>query len=204
MAGVSPGAGPRGGSTRRPTGWAAELRFRQKASLLRAFGTADFVDDLLGNGEQVAVSVAFLETSKRVAERLKARGFTVGEINGSQSGSLNEEIRTAFQTGRLDAVVFTVTESISLHQGELPGGERARSLVVHDMRHSAIQLQQIEGRCHRDGKRAIIYYAYAEGTIEEKIAATVVARMASMEGLAGDDTTLLEEIGRVIEASVRD
>ncbi len=193
-----------GGSTRRPTGWAAELRFRQKASLLRAFGTADFVDDLLGNGEQVAVSVAFLETSKRVAERLKARGFTVGEINGSQSGSLNEEIRTAFQTGRLDAVVFTVTESISLHQGELPGGERARSLVVHDMRHSAIQLQQIEGRCHRDGKRAIIYYAYAEGTIEEKIAATVVARMASMEGLAGDDTTLLEEIGRVIEASVRD
>jgi hypothetical protein len=170
--------------------------------LLRAFGTADFVEDLLGSGEQVAVSVAFLETSTRVAEILRARGFTVGEINGKQSGNLNEEIRVAFQAGRLDAVVFTVTESISLHQGELPGGDRARSLLLHDMRHSAIQLQQIEGRCHRDGKRAIIYYAYAENTIEEKITATVLARMASMGGMAGDDTTLLEEIGKVVEAAI--
>jgi hypothetical protein len=34
-----------GGSTRRPTGWAADLRFWQKASLLRTAGTADFVDE---------------------------------------------------------------------------------------------------------------------------------------------------------------
>ena len=73
--------------------------------------------------------------------------------------------------------------------------------MVHDMRHSAIQLQQIEGRCHRDGKRALIYYTYAEDTVEEKIAATVLARMTSMGGMAGDDTTLLEEISRVIETS---
>ena len=192
-----------GGSTRRPTGWAADLRFRQKASLLRTSGTADFVDDLLGNGQQVAVSVAFLETSTMVAEKLQGRGWSVGEINGTQSGDVNEQIRIAFQTGRLDAVVFTVTESISLHQGELPGGNRDRSLVVHDLRHSAIQLQQIEGRCHRDGKRAVIYYAYAEGTVEEKIAATVLARMTSMDGMAGDDTTLLEEIARVIDTSAQ-
>jgi len=192
-----------GGSTRRPTGWAAELRFRQKASLLRTSGTADFVDDLLGNGQQVAVSVAFLETSTMLLEKLSGRGWSVGEINGSgsNSGNRNEEVRIAFQTGKLDVVIFTVTESISLHQGELPGGERARSLVVHDMRHSAIQLQQIEGRCHRDGRRAIIYYAYAEDTIEEKIAATVLSRMATMDGMAGDDTALLEEIARLIDTS---
>jgi hypothetical protein len=95
-----------------------------------------------------------------------------------------------------------VTESISLHQGELPGGDRARALVVHDLRHSAIQLQQIEGRCHRDGQRAIIYYAYAENTVEEKIAATVLVRMASMDGMAGDDTRLLEDIAKIIEASM--
>lgn len=188
-----------GGSTRRPTGWAADLRFRQKASLLRTAGTADFVDDLLGSGQQVAVSVAFLETSAMLADRLKGRGWSVGEINGTQSGELNEATRVAFQTGRLDAVVFTVTESISLHQGELPGGERDRSLLVHDMRHSAIQLQQIEGRCHRDGRRAVIYYAYAESTIEEKIAATVLGRMAAMDGMAGDDTTLLDEIAKIVE-----
>ena len=187
-----------GGSTRRPTGWAADLRFRQKASLLRTAGTADFADDLLEGGQQVAISVAFLETSAMLADKLRRRGFSVGEINGDQSGPANEQTRLAFQTGRLDAVIFTVTESISLHQGELPGGDRERSLVVHDLRHSAIQLQQIEGRCHRDGKRAVIYYAYAEGTVEEAIAGTVVARMAAMEAMAGDDTALLDAIAQIL------
>jgi hypothetical protein len=189
-----------GGSTRKPQGWAADLRFRQKASLLRIPGTVDFCDDLLSNDEQVAVSVAFLETSAMLAETLRGRGWRVGEINGERSGIVNEQTRIVFQTGGLDAVIFTVTESISLHRGEMPGGERERSLVVHDMRHSAIQLQQIEGRCHRDGQHATIFYAYAEETVEEAVAATVIARMAAMEGLAGDDTHLLEAIAGVVEA----
>ena len=84
----------------------------------------------------------------------------------------------------------------------MPGGDRERSLIVHDMRHSAIQLQQVEGRCHRDGQQALIYYAFAEGTIEERIAATVVTRMAAMDGMAGDDTSVMEEIARLIEAAM--
>lgn len=190
-----------GGGTRRAVGWAADLRFRQKASLLRVAGTAAFVDDLLGADQQVAVSVAFLETGALLAQTLRGHGWSVGEINGTASGEANETVRIAFQRGELDAVVFTLTESISLHQGELPGGERVRSLVVHDMRHSAIQIQQIEGRCHRDGRRAVIYYAYAEGTVEEKIAATVLARMTAMDGMAGDDTALLEAIAQVLEGA---
>ena len=67
------------------------------------------------------------------------------------------------------------------------------------MRHSAIQTQQIEGRCHRDGKRAIIYYAFGEGTVEEEIAAKVIGRMASMDGMAGDDTSMIEEIGLLVD-----
>jgi hypothetical protein len=191
-----------GGSTRKPAGWAADLRFRQKASLIRISGTAEFVEDLMANGQQVAISVAFLETSAMLTEKLRARGWSVGEINGERSGEVNEATRVAFQTGQLDAVVFTVTESISLHQGEMPGGEPERSLVVHDLRHSAIQLQQIEGRAHRDGRRAIIYYTYAEGTVEERIGATVVSRMMSMDGMAGDDTRLLEEIAEVMGAEI--
>lgn len=188
-----------GGSTRKPQGWAADLRFRQKASLLRIPGTADFCEDLLGNDEQVAISVAFLETSAMLAETLRGRGWRTAEINGESSGVQNEETRIAFQTGQLDAVIFTVTESISLHRGEMPGGERERALVIHDMRHSAIQLQQIEGRCHRDGQHATIFYAYAEDTVEEAIAGTVIQRMAAMEGLAGDDTRMLEAIAGIVE-----
>lgn len=190
-----------GGSARHPTGWAADLRFRQKASLLRVAGTADFAETLLDNGQQVAISVAFLETGAMIEETLRGRGWRVGQINGAQDAETNEAVRTAFQTGGLDAVVFTVSESISLHQGEMPGGGKPRSLLVHDMRHSGIQLQQIEGRCHRDGRQATVYYAYAEDTVEERIAATVVSRMATMGGLAGDDTAMLEAIARVIDGA---
>jgi hypothetical protein len=191
-----------GGSTRRAAGWAADLRFRQKASLLRIAGTAAFAEDLLTAGEQVAISVAYLETGALLAETLRGHRWCVCEINGEQTGEANEAARIAFQTGECDAVVFTVTESISLHRGEMPGGDKDRSLIVHDMRHSAVQLQQIEGRCHRDGERAVIYYAFAEDTVEERIVATVVTRMAAMDGMAGDDTSVADEIARVIIESV--
>jgi SNF2-related domain len=183
-----------GGSIRTPTGRVADLRFRQKASLLRIAGTADFAETLLENEEQVAISVAFLETGAALASTLASRGWRVGQINGDQSGDMNETTRVAFQQGALDVVVFTVTESISLHQHELEGGERQRALIIHDMRHSAIQLQQIEGRCHRDGQQALIHYAFAEDTVEETITTRVVGRMAAMDGMAGDDIAMFEAI----------
>jgi hypothetical protein len=189
------------GSAKSPAARVAEMRFRQKASLLRIFGQADFVDDLLASGQQVAISVAFLETGTMLEEALRRLGWRVGHITGQRTADENEETRIAYQTGSLDAVVFTVTESISLHQGEMPGGERPRSQVIHDLRHSAIQMQQIEGRSNQDGSKAVVYYTYAEDTIEEAVAAKVVARMASMDGMAGDDTAMLEEIYRVIETA---
>jgi len=191
-----------GGSLRRPTGWAADLRFRQKASLLRIRGTVDLIEDLLGNGFQVAVSVAYLETAALLAAALEARHRRVGRITGAMSAAENEATRIDFQNGRLEIVAFTATESISLHEGELPGGGAPRALVAHDLRYSAIQMAQIEGRCHRNGKAATIWYAFAEATIEEKIAATVIARMLAMDGMAGDDTALLAAIAEVIEAAV--
>ena len=187
-----------GGSHRRPFGWAADLRFRQKASLLRVTGTADFADLLLGAGEQVAISVAFLETGAALLTALESRGWRVGAIDGTQDAEANEAVRQSFQMGDIDAVVFTVSESISLHQGELPGGERTRALVIHDMRHSAIQLAQIEGRCHRDGQAAMIHYAYAEDTVEEEITATVVQRMAAMGAMAGEDNGMFDSIMRCL------
>jgi hypothetical protein len=192
-----------GGSTRRPAGRTAELRYRQKASLLRVPGTEDFVKDLLEQGNAVAISVAFLETSAALVENLRASGWRVDSITGTRSGEENEAARMAFQTGELDAIVFTVTESISLHQNEHAGGDRPRHLVVHDMRHSAIQLRQIEGRCHRDGRHSTVWYVYAEDTVEEGIAALVIERMAAMDGMAGDDTDLIDRISALIEHAIQ-
>ena len=193
-----------GGSTRTPTGRVAGIRYRQKASLLRIAGTAEFAADLMDDGLQVALSVAFLETGAALEQKLAGGGWRVGQINGERDAAANEATRLAFQTGMLDAVVFTVTESISLHRGERTGGDRDRALILHDMRHSAVQLQQIEGRCHRDGQQATIYYAFAEGTVEEQVAARVVGRMAAMDGMAGDDTHRLDDIARIIDELAAD
>jgi hypothetical protein len=47
----------------------------------------------------------------------------------------------------------------------------------------------------------VIYYAYAEATVEERIAGIAIARMAAMEGLAGDDTALLDAISEAVRLS---
>ena len=77
-------------------------------------------------------------------------------------------------------------------------GNRERPIALSSRRVVAVRVGR---RCHRDGQHALIYYAYAEGTVEEKVAATVIARMAAMDGMAGDDTTLIDDIARIIEAS---
>ena len=166
-----------GGSTRKPQGWAADLRFRQKASLLRMPGTADFV---AGPARRRAAGrhLRRLPRNQRDAGRRAARPRLAGRRDQWRRNrpTANEAARARLPDRALDAVVFTVTESISLHRARCRAATGSAPCVVHDMRHSAIQLAQIEGRCHRDGQRALIYYAYAEDTVEETIAATVDRR----------------------------
>jgi hypothetical protein len=95
-------------------------------------------------------------------------------------------------------VIFTVEEGISLHAGEFAGAPRSQ--LIHDLRWSAIQMAQIEGRCHRDGHFAQVYWTYADGTIEEKIARVVVARIGAMKEMIGDDAETLREIESVLLA----
>jgi len=103
-----------------------------------------------------------------------------------------------FQHGEARVVLFTVEEGISLHQGE--HGDAPRSEVIHDLRWSAIQMAQIEGRCHRDGRFAQVYWAYADATVEEKIARVVAGRIQSMKEMIGDDAETLREIESLLRA----
>ena len=66
------------------------------------------------------------------------------------------------------------------------------------LRWSAIQMAQIEGRCHRDGRFAQVYWAYADATIEEKIALVVCNRLRAMKGMTGDDTDTVDEIAQLL------
>ena len=110
-----------------------------------------------------------------------------------------EAERLRFQRGEARVVLFTVEEGISLHQGE--HNDVPRSEVIHDLRWSAIQMAQIEGRCHRDGRFAQVYWAYADGTVEEKIARVVAGRIQSMKEMIGDDVETLREIERLLRAT---
>ncbi len=170
---------------------AATLRLRQKGSLLRVPGTAELVREILANGHQVAVSVAFLESVGALRAALEGDA-TIAQIHGGLSAQIKETERLRFQRGEAQVVLFTVEEGISLHQGE--HNDVPRSEVIHDLRWSAIQMAQIEGRCHRDGRFAQVYWAFADGTLEERIAAVVCGRIQTMKGMVGDDVETLREI----------
>lgn len=176
----------------------AQLRFRQKASLIRIAGTVNLALDLLQNGHQVAISVSFIETLEKIKDALEAEGIPVAVIYGDMPATRKESERIAFQKGEKRVCLFTVVEGISLHQGEM--NDVPRSEIIHDLRYSAIQMAQIEGRCHRDGKFAQMYWCYADETVEEKIAQTVAGRVSSMKGMVGDDRETIREIEKLLAA----
>ncbi len=176
---------------------AATLRLRQKSSLIRVSGTVELARELLDNGHQVAISVAFAETLNALREAFAADGVASAAIHGAVPAAQREAERLAFQRGDKPVVLFTVEEGISLHQGE--HGDAPRSEIIHDLRWSAIQMAQIEGRCHRDGRFAQVYWAYADGTIEDRIARVVARRIQSMKEMVGDDVETLREIERLLD-----
>jgi superfamily II DNA or RNA helicase len=175
---------------------AATLRLRQKSSLIRAAGTVELVHELLENGHQVAISVAFVETLSSIRASLESAKIPCAGIHGAIPAALREAERMRFQRGEARVALFTVEEGISLHQGE--HNDVPRSEVIHDLRWSAIQMAQIEGRCHRDGRFAQVYWAYADATIEEKIALVVARRIQAMKSMVGDEIETLREIEHLL------
>lgn len=174
-----------------------QLRFRQKASLIRVNGTVELALDLLENNRQVAISVAYHETLDKIREKIENKGFECAQIHGKMDAKTKEANRMSFQRGEKKVMLFTVREGISLHQGEY--NDVARAEIIHDLRWSAIQMAQIEGRCHRDGKFAQMYWMYADGTIEERIARVVAQRVRSMQSMVGDDTETIQEIENLLQ-----
>lgn len=176
------------------SGFAAALRFRQKASLLRVPAVVDTVTDLLEDGYQPAVSVQFLETLDAIAEQLEGRGVTVTVIEGQMVSADRETARKAFQSGDCQVIVHTLTEGINLHATEADANGVPRVSVIADPRPSVIQARQIEGRTHRDGCRAAALYMYAADTVEQVVVERLVGRLASMSTLHGDSTDDLDEL----------
>jgi hypothetical protein len=186
-------------------GRAALLRFRQKAGLIRAQATVDWIKAQVEAERQVAVSVEFVETAADpIREALLDSGIGVAAIYGRDRFDVEAE-RLRFQTGEAPVCVFTVTASISLHAGELlPSGRTASTTprvgLFHQPRFSGIQARQVTGRTHRDGQVSPWRVAFAEDTVEEQVARVMVERLAVSGSTAGADTSALQEIAELLDA----
>jgi hypothetical protein len=171
-------------------------RLRQKASLLRVGQTCDLAEELLEEGRQTAISVEYLGTLDAIRENLEKRGYKCGEFSGRNT-SEREKVRKSYQNGELDVIIFTTEVSISLHQ-ENPS-DKPRAQIVHDLRWSAIEQEQVDGRSHRNGTHAPVYWCFARDTIEERVGKILLAKLESMNALRGDECSfghIYKELGK--------
>lgn len=179
------------------------LRLRQESSWLRIAATVDETLDLIEQGKKVAISVAFRPNLEELVRRFKDNNVEVVEIHGSMNPTEKENARLAFQKGPAKVVVFTVEEAISLHQGEFPNDAFPRVLLIHDVRWSAIQMAQIEGRCHRDGKEAPVFWMVAADTVDIEIAEVMIAKIKNMKAMHGDKVGDIQAIEQVLQKYIK-
>jgi SNF2 family DNA or RNA helicase len=178
-------------------GMAATIRFLQKASLLRVNHTVEQITDLLDNGYQVAVSCKWRDSLAAIEEGLKKHKYiNISSIHGETKNK--EAERIAFQTGKTQVMLFTVVEGINLQEGEILEKDRPRAQIDHDLRWTGIEIQQIDGRCHRDGKFAKIYWMCGENTKEVNLAERMLSKVKSMNTLSGDKNDSIEDLINIL------
>lgn len=179
----------------------AQIRYRQKAGILRAPHVADYVVDLVESGYQAAVSFEFTNsTLLAVHEQLVERGISPAWHTG-QNLPTREKEREAYQQGRTPVILFSTTASINLHAGDVAvgGNDVPRITVVADPRWRGIDALQIEGRSQRNGTFAPVRYIYALDTIDERVVKVMLRKMATVHAVTGQNDELIhavaEEIG---------
>ena len=176
----------------------AVIRLRQKSSLLKVEDSIELCLELLDNGRQVAISCEFLATMDAMEEVLRKKKISYARVDGlcTNSSQLKEAERLRYQRGDAKVILFNVVEGISLHEGEINNGGNnvPRCQIDHDLRWSAIQAHQIDGRSHRDGKFAQVYWVVAKETVDGRVAEVLLGKLESMANLQGDSTKDFEEI----------
>jgi Domain of unknown function (DUF5710)/SNF2-related domain len=183
----------------------AVIRLRQKSSLLKVEDTIELCQELLENDRQVAISCEFLATMDAMEEALATKKIKYARIDGqrTKTSQSKETERLCYQRGETQVMLFNIAEGISLHEGEtnIGGNNIPRCQIDHDLRWSAIQAHQIDGRSHRDGKFAQVYWIVAKETIDARVAEVLLRKLESMGNLQGDSTEDFQEILNSIKES---
>lgn len=153
------------------------LRARQEIELLKIPTIVELAEDLIEEGNSVAIFVNFKETISALSKKLKTNCIIDGSITGTER-DINID---RFQTDNDRIIICNIKAGgvgISLH--DLNGNHARVSLISPT--NSAIDLKQTLGRIHRAGakSKAIQKLIYCAGTYEEKLAQRVAAKIDSI------------------------
>jgi SNF2-related domain len=164
-------------------GLAQLTRLRQKASIIRAAYTADLTEELLSNNCQVAISTEYHLSMEEIGKELSKKGIEWVEFSGKNTNE-REKNRLRYQNDEVPVIIFTTESSISLHQENKDRKKRAQ--INHDLRWSAIEQEQIDGRSHRNGTHAPTFWCFSKETIEERVGEILLNKLESMGTIRGD------------------
>lgn len=137
----------------------------------------ELVDDLTSRGDAVLVFTEFQVTAQHLARELKSRSVRVGLFTGSVSHKARDKAVVDFQAGELDVMILTRTARTGLDLF------RANVVINFDLPWVPSWIVQRIGRARRIGSTAdqlMILTVVMAGTIEERIAAVLLPRAATM------------------------
>lgn len=163
------------------------LRARQISEASKIPLLADMVEDSVESGLSVAVFLNFQDSIATLQEAIQAKfgaEFPVSIIQGGQTSEERQAAIEAFQADRARVIIANIQAGgvgVSLHD---LNGKHARIALISPT-WSAIDLRQTLGRVHRAGgkTKSLQRIIYAEGTVEERVAASVQAKLDRLDQL---------------------
>ena len=155
-------------------------QFRMASSKLRVPYTVDLARTLIEQGRVVTIHCEYIEPAREILMAL-AKVCVPGYIDGQTSANDRRVILEKSAADGFDALIFTVMEGINLHQ--LEDSHRQRVQIDHDVRWSGLMQHQVDGRTHRAGRNALVYWVYAPGTVEDRVLRVLRSRLETMNTL---------------------
>lgn len=167
----------------------SQLRARQAVELLKIPVVHSMIEDLLEEGNSVAVFLNFNASIEALLERLPR--VSVSIVRGGQSAEERQGEIDHFQRNETRVILCNIEAGgvgVSLHdrQGEFP----RVSLISPNFNEKS--LVQVLGRTHRAGGKSpsVQRLLVAANTIEEKVARAVKEKIKSQDLLNGAESSL--------------
>lgn len=164
----------------------ADLRYRQETELLKCNPLSELIEEYLYEGYSVAVFVNFRETLAWLAKFFKTKSLIFGAQERYKIS--RDQVIEDFQANRTRIVLAMVDAGgVSLDLHDLHGDHPRMSLICPT--YNPITLKQVMGRTRRAGSKTtpIIKLIYTAGTVEEKVAETVNAKLDNISALNDGD-----------------